>query len=66
LLSRFGGRNTARGARQQAHADVFFEPPNCMAHRGRRNAMPFGGAGKAAFLGDAEESGQTVEIVAFH
>ncbi|MNT51292.1 hypothetical protein D3C72_1882530 [compost metagenome] len=66
LFARVGGRHVARGARQQAHAQPFFQSADGMAERGRGDAQPGGGLGKAAFPRHGEEGLQIVDFGLAH
>jgi hypothetical protein len=65
-LAGFGGRDAARGARQQAHAQARLERADDVAERRLRHAELGCGACEAAFPGDGEEHEDVIDIVAGH
>jgi hypothetical protein len=65
-LASIGGRDTARGAGQQSHAQAFFQSADDMAEGGLRHAEPGGRAREAALARDSEEDEDVVDVFAGH
>jgi hypothetical protein len=57
-----GGSDTARGAGEEANAELVFEGAHGVAERGGRNAEAASGAGEAAFFGNDEEGGEAGKV----
>lgn len=65
-LACFGGRNAARGAREQPQAQSGVQRADRMAQRRLRHAELRGRSGETAFARYRDEGKQVIEIVARH
>ena len=66
LIAGVGWRNAASGARQEPHANAFFEAAHGMTQRGPGHADALRSAGEASLLGHGQKRRQDVQIVELH